>query len=240
MKHKTHFNLQAFMTAAQTAFLQRIPYERVLNRELLWLAENNSSAVAFPDLSTNNSQPLAEQLGEALRHTVHLTQTLGEALAPLAHVLPWKSADGDHPSPSGASWRTAMADIVGPLAPLRSNLVRLRLALIASNTFSSSHHHTEAEFAHIVSGSATWIISGIPRRFQPGAFILTPPQAVHAIHTEQQPVLALCLRTTESRCEQAPRPGRHRGQETGFSAPGINDEVTFLASNSANHANEEK
>lgn len=213
MNQNHHTNLQPFMTAVQTAFLNRIPYEQILNRELLWLAENNSSAVEFPDLSTKNSTPFAEQLREALRHTVCATQPLGEALALIAHVLPWRFANEDHPSPSLASKRTAFADIIGPLSPIRSNLVSLRLTLIASNTLSSSHHHTEAEFAHIVSGEASWIISGLPRRFLPGAYILTPPQTVHAIHTDHQPVLALCLRKLITRCDHPHHPPRFRNRK---------------------------
>ena len=108
--------------------------------------------------------------------------------------LPWTRTEGDSSASSHLTQRAANANIIGPGALFPREDIFLGLTLIAPNTLCPSHHHPDAELCHPLMGGATWIIGGVARKLAPRDVIVSPPQAVHAIHTDHQPVLALFVR----------------------------------------------
>lgn len=186
--------LHTLLTAVQTVVTRHSPNEITINQELHRILDRLRKDPSMPGMFQASRHAITEHIGAALQHETKLTSLL-ETITPIAHYLPWRRADGDSGILSRSARRAAMADIIGPLAPFRSDLVSLGLTLIAPNTLCPSHHHSDAELAHVVTGSATWVINGRPLTCHAGTFIATPPQAVHATHTEDESLLALYMRT---------------------------------------------
>jgi quercetin dioxygenase-like cupin family protein len=193
--------LHAFLTAAQTVFARHSPNEMTVNQEFNRILDKLRKAPALHGMFQASHHAIIEHIGVALQHEPKLTKSLLETITPIAQFLPWRHADGDSGALSRSSRRAAMADIIGPLAPFRSTIVNLGLTLIAPNTLCPSHHHSDAELSHVVTGSATWVINGRPLRCQAGTFIATPSQAVHAAHTEHEPLLAIYMRAIQPSVE---------------------------------------
>ncbi len=193
--------LHAFLTAAQNVFAQHSPYALTVEQELNRVLDKLCKAPLMQGMFQASRHAIMEHIGATLLHETTRTKSLLETITPIAPFLPWRHADGDSGTLSRSSRRAAMADIIGPLAPFRSNIVSLGLTLIAPNTLCPSHHHSDPELAHVVTGSATWVINGRPLRCQAGTFIATPSQAVHAAHTEHEPLLAIYMRAIQPSVE---------------------------------------
>lgn len=194
MSQQNPVHIQAFLTAVQTVLAQRAPHDRTVHQEFSRILGLFTEDAPPSGVFQKSELAMTAWIREVLQHKADSTRPLAETIAPIAHVLPWSRADDDTNTPSQATRRAAKADLVGPSAALRSPLLHLGLTLIAPNTLCPSNHHLDAELSHVVAGNATWVINGIPKKYWAGSFIVTPPQAVHAIHTEHEPVLALCLR----------------------------------------------
>jgi quercetin dioxygenase-like cupin family protein len=201
MSPRIPIKLYAFLTAAQTVFARHSPNDMTVEQELNRILYKLCRAPSLHGMFQASRHAIIEHIGEALQHESKLTKTLLETIAPIAQFLPWRHADGDSGTLSSSFRRAAMADIIGPLALLPSNIVSLGLTLIAPNTLCPSHHHSDAELAHVVTGSATWVINGMPLRCQAGSFIATPSQAVHATHTEHESLLAIYMRAIQPSAE---------------------------------------
>jgi gentisate 1,2-dioxygenase len=85
----------------------------------------------------------------------------------------------------------AFAEIVGPAAPFRSDSVCLGLTLIGPETLYPAHRHPAIELYYVVAGIATWTLVGVSQDNPPGTFILHPSQAIHAMRTHAEPLLAI-------------------------------------------------
>lgn len=196
--------LHAFLTATLTVFAQHSPNALTVEQELNRVLHKLRKAPSMQGMFQTSRHAIIEHIEATLLNETKLTKSLLEMISPIAPFLPWRHADGDSGTLSRSSRRVAMADLIGPLAPFRSNIVSLGLTLIAPNTLCPSHHHSDAELAHVVTGSATWVINGIPLRCQAGTFITTPSQAVHAAHTEHEPLLAIYMRAIQPSAELEP------------------------------------
>ena len=113
------------------------------------------------------------------------------ASRPVALYLPWRYSYATRDDAPGLEENMAFAEIVGPEAPYKTDRVCLGLTLIGPDTFYPPHAHPAIELYYVASGTATWTANGIPSRNSPGAFILYPSQVVHAMHTQQEPLLAV-------------------------------------------------
>jgi len=85
----------------------------------------------------------------------------------------------------------AFAEIIGPAAPFRSDSVCLGLTLIGPETLYPVHRHPAIELYYVVAGIATWTLDGLSQDHPPGTFILHPSQAIHAMRTHAEPLLAI-------------------------------------------------
>ena len=138
-----------------------------------------------------SAHPVTRLLGDIAWSGTAETAPLLRALQPVVRFLPWRynyAARADAPD---LARNIAFAEIIGPAAPLRSDFVCLGLTLIAPWTLYPSHRHPAIELYHVLSGTATWTLNGVARDNPPGAFILHPSLAVHAMETHDEPLLAL-------------------------------------------------
>ncbi|MDR2365801.1 MAG: cupin domain-containing protein [Zoogloeaceae bacterium] len=119
------------------------------------------------------------------------------AFLPYLDVLPWRysyDARADHP---GLETRMAWAELIGPIAPFKSEKVCLGLTAIGPRTLYPDHAHPAAETYLVLSGTARWTMNGVTRRQAPGNFILHPSRVVHAMQTGREPLLAVYIWTGE-------------------------------------------
>ncbi|PWC53345.1 hypothetical protein TSO221_11090 [Azospirillum sp. TSO22-1] len=149
----------------------------------------------------DGSVPL--RLAEPLRPSRHpvLSQLPGaaraagapweSALLPLAGRLPWRFGYAPRPDAPDLGERMAWAEIVGPAAPLRSDRVGFGLTFIGRDTVYPPHRHPAVELYAVVSGTAVWTLEGADTRRRPGDFVLHAADAVHAMRTTDEPLLAI-------------------------------------------------
>ena len=168
--------------------------------DLAMAAEINRVSAALSSLPaqtvrlSRSRHAITGLIGAALGGEVEANQPLLGIIAPLLHFLPWRRTEGDLAASPYLMRRAAIADVVGHGAPFPSSAICIGFVLIASNTLCPSHHHPDFELYHAVTGHATWVVNGVSQKLAPGSFIVAPPQAVHAIHTESIPALAIYAR----------------------------------------------
>lgn len=132
--------------------------------------------------------PALDQIPEAARRA---GPAWAGALPPVARQLPWRFGYAPRADLPDLQERMAWAEIVGPAAPIHSDRVGFGLTLIGRDTLYPAHRHPAVELYAVVSGTAAWTLGGVTTQRPPGDFVLHPAQAVHAMRTAQEPLLAL-------------------------------------------------
>ena len=138
-----------------------------------------------------SSHPITGRLTQAFEAGSELTVGLIEAIRPLAFDLPWRYSYSERPYAPALAENVAFAEIIGPEAPFRRDSVCLGLTLIGPETLYPAHRHPAVELYLVAAGTATWTLDGVSRDYPPGAFILHPSQAIHAMRTHAGPLLAI-------------------------------------------------
>ncbi|CCG08623.1 dimethylsulfonioproprionate lyase family protein [Pararhodospirillum photometricum] len=105
--------------------------------------------------------------------------------------LPWRYGYAPRSDAPGLENRMGWAELVGPEAPFLSSSICLGLTVIGPNTHYLPHRHPAVEVYLVLAGHALWWGEGLTTEPPPGAFILHPSQAVHAMRTGTEPLLAL-------------------------------------------------
>jgi quercetin dioxygenase-like cupin family protein len=105
--------------------------------------------------------------------------------------LPWRygyAPRGDTPDlDSAMGW----AELVGPVAPIVSREVCFGLTLIGPHTHYPPHRHPATELYRIVVGHPHWTVDATTSVRGPGTAILHESNVVHAMRTEDEPLLAI-------------------------------------------------
>ena len=127
----------------------------------------------------------------ALNGGSETTAALLEKVRPVIEFLPWHYGYAPRNDAPDLGQRIAFAELIGPLAPYRSDSVCLGLTIIGPETLYPCHRHPAVELYYVAAGVATWTLDGVERDHPPGSFILHPSQAVHAMQTRAQPLLAI-------------------------------------------------
>lgn len=186
--------------AAQTSILLKAMREQFRTGSLSAEAEAERQSVgALLDAAGKvplPCRPSAHRVVEVLPMALELLErqspALALALAPIADGLPWRYSyqpRSDHP---GLEGRMAWAEIVGPPQSLfPSQEVCFGLTLIGPHTHYPAHFHPAVELYQVVAGTAHWQLDGRWSPQPPGQFILHPANAVHAMRTEDEPLLAI-------------------------------------------------
>jgi mannose-6-phosphate isomerase-like protein (cupin superfamily) len=140
---------------------------------------------------SRSSHPSTRHLDAAL--TVRNASTTGllAAIRPIAFDLPWRYSYARRADAPGLEDNMAFAEIIGPEAPFKSQKVCLGLTLIGPDTLYPPHVHPAIELYYVAAGTASWIMNGVSTLNRPGAFILHPSKAIHAMQTHMEPLLAV-------------------------------------------------
>jgi mannose-6-phosphate isomerase-like protein (cupin superfamily) len=148
----------------------------------------------FPPLTGKffkNDHAIVSLIETALRqhHSPKLEQIQNIGL--LSSFLPWRYHYPHRDDAPNLKERIAFAELIGPEAPFYSESICLGFTFIAPETLYPEHYHPATELYYILSGTASWNLDGITRKQSPGSYILHPSNAVHAMQTHHDPLLAL-------------------------------------------------
>jgi mannose-6-phosphate isomerase-like protein (cupin superfamily) len=134
----------------------------------------------------------------AIRHIKAITQTgnasmnaLLDEILPVTPFLPWHYNYPLRENLPDLGQDIAFAEIVGPEAPFRSDSVCLGLTLIGKETLYPAHYHPAIELYYVVAGTATWTLNESSQSYPPGSCILHPSMSIHAMETQDEPLLAI-------------------------------------------------
>ena len=113
-------------------------------------------------------------------------------MSELAPALAWTYSYPARPGQPDLSSAVAFSQIVGPGGFRRSDRLRLGLTLIAPRTHYPPHAHPAIETYLVIAGTAFWRLGEAAAVAQPpGALILHPGGAAHAMRTGAEPLLAI-------------------------------------------------
>ena len=133
-------------------------------------------------------------LERVLQHSCAATRDACSALAQIAPLLCWRQ---------NASYRDAAllagygyCELAGPHGHLIDTRKSLGVLLLAPRTHYPQHRHPANEIYVVLAGSAEWRVDDEPwRRRDPGAAIRHRSMAIHAMRTDESPLLAAYLWT---------------------------------------------
>lgn len=148
-------------------------------------------------LPPGSDHPVVRHLDWALGSTRGDAAAVAAALGRIAEHLPWRYGYPWREDAPELAGRIAFAELVGPEAPLETDLLCLGLTLIAPRTLYPEHRHPAIELYRVLSGTATWSANGVARAVPPGALVLHASGVVHAMRTQEEPLLALYTWTGE-------------------------------------------
>ncbi|MGN0917847.1 MAG: dimethylsulfonioproprionate lyase family protein [Oxalobacter sp.] len=140
---------------------------------------------------SKSSFPITAFIGEALRHGVPETQPVLDVLAAVLSSLPWKYNYEPREDMPDLGMKMAWGEIIGPEAPYQCDSFCFGFTLIAPNSLYPAHYHPAIELYYVLSGTAEWMLEGKTALQKPGTFILHPANAVHAMRTGKEPLLAM-------------------------------------------------
>lgn len=140
---------------------------------------------------TKSHFPITAFIEESLKYGSPKTQPLLEVLASSLPNLPWKYNYSLREDMPDLGLKMAWGEIIGPEAPYRCDHFCFGFTLIAPNSFYPAHRHPAIELYYVLSGTAQWMLEGKTMLHKPGTFVLHPSNAVHAMRTGDEPLLAM-------------------------------------------------
>jgi mannose-6-phosphate isomerase-like protein (cupin superfamily) len=121
----------------------------------------------------------------------HSAPEVAAALRPIAAQLPWRYGYAPRGDVPGLDNAMGWAELVGPAAPILSREVCFGLTLIGPHTHYPPHRHPAVELYRIVVGHPHWTVGETTSVRSPGTAILHEANVVHAMRTEDAPLLAI-------------------------------------------------
>ncbi len=178
---------------------------RVLENFINALADtsNNSADLRFQTLaneleqlprtavqvSPHSTDSVGMWLDTALASMPPTIGSLATAVTEIAQYASWVEATRGVPELFSGGY--AFALLIGQGGLATSETMRLGLYLQRPKIDYPGHAHDAEEFYFILSGSAHWRVDTRHFTSTAGDLIHHPPQAVHAFHTHDQPLLAV-------------------------------------------------
>jgi quercetin dioxygenase-like cupin family protein len=112
------------------------------------------------------------------------------AFLPYLEALPWRYSYEPRADVPSLEKRMAWAELVGPVAPFKSERVCLGLTAIGPDTLYPAHYHPAIETYLVLHGTARWTANAVTREHPPGTFILHRENIVHSMQTGSEALLA--------------------------------------------------
>jgi quercetin dioxygenase-like cupin family protein len=112
------------------------------------------------------------------------------AFLPHLDALPWRYSYAPRADAPDIGSRMAWAELVGPIAPFKSDEVCLGLTAIGPGLLYPAHRHPAVETYLVLHAAARWTSAGKTRQHPPGTLILHQSNIVHAMETGSEPLLA--------------------------------------------------
>jgi hypothetical protein len=148
--------------------------------------------VTSPPLALQPTEhPLTRHLPGVLDLAERVAPEIATALRPLGSRLPWRYGNAPRADAPGLEGAMGWAEIVGPAAPFVSNEVCFGLTLIGPQTHYLPHRHPALELYRIVVGHPHWTVGKPTTVRAPDDAILHASDVVHAMRTENEPLLAI-------------------------------------------------
>ncbi|ERN42153.1 hypothetical protein KR51_00010820 [Rubidibacter lacunae KORDI 51-2] len=183
----------AFLQAARRLFVRGAEHS-VRPSALRTIAAAIDGLPAVQSERTPQLQPVCRYLPDAIAAATNRLDTgFILALKPLLPYLHWHqdyAPEDTAVAPSDTNY--AASEVCGPRGWIVSERVTLGLVLLGPATCYLPYARPEAELHHILSGQALWQIgNGAWRLRVGGEFIVHPPDVIHAMKTDRDPLLAL-------------------------------------------------
>ena len=138
--------------------------------------------------------PAPGSLGEALSN-IRPEWRLGDAVVSAAPLLDWHEVYKSEEIDLHLQTNLSMASLAVRRDGLDSQSLYVGLFLLAPRTYYPLHSHTAPEVYYCVSGKLTLQhgIDGEPFPLLPGQYSLTPSERLHALRTDDGPVLLIYI-----------------------------------------------
>ena len=151
-------------------------------------------AAAAPGRPSARPLPVLRFLAATIARTRRLDPRLAVALTRAAPALRWPQTYSIAEVSAEFLANYAWAEFVGPGAPVRCAHLSSGLLLLGPGVHYPGHHHPAEEIYVPLAGTAEWQRGCEPwTRRPPGTIVLHPSDAIHAMRTGQEPMLALYL-----------------------------------------------
>jgi mannose-6-phosphate isomerase-like protein (cupin superfamily) len=183
--------VHSLIASVKAAYVQRQTADDAVGREIKKILSLLEPLPGLTGRFPRNTHAATRHIKAALQSGNQSTQALLDAIGQVIRFLPWRYSYPPRDDAPGLGQNIAFAEITGPEAPFRSNSVCLGLTLIGPETLYPAHRHPAIELYLVAAGTATWTMDGVSRDNPPGAYILHPSQAVHAMRTHAEPLLAV-------------------------------------------------
>ncbi len=183
--------LSSLIAAMRLHVLKYAPLEGDLAQEVKAVQALLDGVLELGDMSRPSAHGVTDHLDATLALVDQQESLLGAALRPLAPYLPWRYSYEPRDDAAGLENNMAWAELIGPIAPRVSRKVCFGLTLIGPHTTYPLHHHPAVEVYSVVVGNATWTLEGQSTIHPPGTVILHPRNALHAMKTHDEPLLAI-------------------------------------------------
>jgi quercetin dioxygenase-like cupin family protein len=181
----------ALVAAIKASYLLHQSAEDAIDREIKTVLLLLDPLPNLTGSFVENNHPVIQNAAAAFDAETPSTAALAESIRPVIEFLPWRYSYPPRNDAPDLGEHIAFAEIIGPEAPFRSDSVCLGLTLIAPQTLYSAHRHPAVELYYVVTGTAAWTLNGVTQEHPPGTYILHPSQAIHAMETHAQPLLAI-------------------------------------------------
>jgi quercetin dioxygenase-like cupin family protein len=191
MSHTTSSPIHSLIISVRTTFARRKSADDAVGREIETVISLLEPLPPLAGRFFKNNHAANRHIKAALAGGNESTAALLDAISPVIRFLPWRYSYPTRDDAPDLGQNIAFAEIIGPEAPFRSDNVCLGLTLIGPETLYPAHRHPATELYHVVAGTATWTLDGVSHNYPPGTFILHPSQAIHAMRTHAEPLLAI-------------------------------------------------
>jgi hypothetical protein len=183
--------LLALLAALHRNFAADVDRRDEVGEEIRRVRRRLARVTAPPLPLEATDHPLTRHLPIVLDLASRVAPDIATALRPLCFRLPWRYGYAPRADAPGLEGAMGWAEIVGPAAPFVTEEVCFGLTLIGPRAHYLPHRHPAIELYRVVAGHPHWTVDQATVVRAPGETILHASNVVHAMRTEDEPLLAI-------------------------------------------------